>query len=127
MPGTEAHQTGRSGNRSGRPSEAGLPDEETVEEAIGEAAAPGTGTELAEQVAVPAPPGEPEPDDWFTAEDLEDELEGIGPPPEDALHDVEPLTEALLDEGETLEGLDEDADTVEWAVDEAIETGGRPQ
>lgn len=83
--------------------------------------------EFADQMVLPAPWPERESADPFAAEDLEDQLEGIGPPQEDILHDVEALDEALLDEGGSLDDVDEDPDAVEWAVDDAIETGKRPR
>ncbi len=47
-------------------------------------------------------------DDSLTPEMLEDLLEDAPEPPEAALHEVEPLSEALLDEGTDFEDLDDE-------------------
>lgn len=51
---------------------------------------------------------------------LDEVFEGIGPPLEEELHEVDPLHEALLDEGGLLEeqGDAEDDAIVEWAIKE---------
>jgi len=46
--------------------------------------------------------------DWATAEGLEYRLEGISRAPEETLHGLDRLSEALLDEGDDFEGLDDD-------------------
>jgi hypothetical protein len=53
--------------------------------------------------------------DWSTAEDLEDRLEGVGRAPEETLHGLDQLWEAILDEGADFEGLDDDE--IEEAID----------
>lgn len=95
-------------------------DEEMVEDAIAEVPAPREEDDAFMEEVVPF--GFPEPAellDGLTPEALEEDLEGIGPPPEETLHEVDRLSGALLDEGDTFEGLE--ADTVEVAIDEAAE------
>lgn len=99
--------------------EADLADEETVEEAIEDTTvAPADETGFEEEI-LPAAPAEHEGLDWFTPEDLEELEEGIGPPPEETLHDVDQLHEAILDEGEALESFNNNA--VQAAVEEEEE------
>lgn len=81
----------------------------------------------AEDAELIVPPGEADTGDRFEAEGLEGRTEAIGPPLEDDLHVSDALSRALLDEGETFDDLDEDADTVEWAVEEAAERDGREE
>ena len=51
---------------------------------------------------------------WYNPEDLDEPFDGIGPALEEQLHEVDPLTEALLDEGGIFD--DEDGFIVEWAL-----------
>lgn len=67
------------------------------------------------------------PDDGvsFSPEELEAQLEPVPrASPEEILHVENPLAEAILDEGVSLEGFEEDL--VELAVDEESEEESRP-
>ena len=76
-----------------------------------------TTARAAEAEALLAPP-EVDREGSLTPEGLEEELEGAPTPAEASLHLADPLTEALLDEGDD-DSLDEteDVDTLDYQVD----------
>lgn len=101
-------------------------DEETVEDSIGETVVvPEEETGFEEEV-LPLVAAEREGLDWYTPEQFEEDQEGIGPPLEEALHEVDQLHEAILDEGLPLEGWtgNETREAVEEEEDEELKTRG---
>jgi hypothetical protein len=68
-------------------------------------------------------PGE-SPSTAFEEEELEELLEGIGPPLEEALHVIDPLRDALLDESDMPDDGDFDQDELEAEIDREAEREG---